>query len=73
MSNKSTRELKEMHNLFADPKFARHAWKSVGAAIALRPATKPTPIVNRDGNETPDSLIESYTYHRLCNDIKSLG
>ena len=73
MNNKSTRELKEMQNLFADPKFARHAWKSVGAAIALQPAIKPTTIVNRDGNETSDSLIENYTYQRLCKDIKSLG
>ena len=73
MNNKSTRELKEMQNLFADPKFARHAWKSVGAAIALQPATRPTTIVNRDGNETSDSLIENYTYQRLCKDIKSLG
>lgn len=73
MTNKSTRELKEMQNLFADPKFARHAWKSVGTAIALQPATRPTTIVNRDGNETADSLIENYTYQRLCKDIKSLG
>lgn len=73
MSNKPTRELKEMQNLFADPKFVRHAWKSVGAAIALQPATRPVTIVNRDGDETSNSLLESYTYNRLCHDIKSLG
>ena len=40
MSNKNDRESKEMQNLFADPKFARKAWRSVGAAIVQNPADR---------------------------------
>lgn len=72
MSNKDIRERKEMENLFKDPKFFRQALKSVGQAIALQPATKPIPIVDKDGNETVNSQIESYSYKNLSNDLKNL-
>lgn len=73
MSNKNVREYKEMLNLFADPKFARQAWKAVGTAIALQPATKPIEIVDKDGNPTPSYEIEKYSYENLVKDIKKLG
>ena len=72
MSNKNIRERKEMENLFSDPKFFRAALKSVGQAIALQPATKPVPIVDKDGNETINSQIESYSYRNLSDDLKKL-
>ena len=72
MSNKNIRERKEMENLFSDPKFFRAALKSVGQAIALQPATKPVPIVDKDGNETVNSQIESYSYKNLSSDLKKL-
>ena len=73
MSNKCLREYKEMQSLFADPKFARQAWKAVGTAIAMQPATVPIPVCDKDGNETANSQIERYSYNKLAKDIKELG
>lgn len=73
MSNKNIRELKEMQNLFADPKFSRQAWKAVGQAIAMQPAVKPIVTYDKDGNETFGSQIESYSYNKLYSDIRQLG
>lgn len=73
LPNKNVREMKEMQNLFADPKFSRQAWKAVGLSIAMQPATKPAIIVDKDGNETTNSKIEQYSYNKLQQDIKQLG
>ena len=73
MSNKNVRELKEITNLFADPKFSRQAWKAVGQAIALQPAIQPTVVLDKEGNETANSQIEQYSYTKLKQDIASLG
>lgn len=73
MSNKNIRERKEMENLFADPKFSRQAWKAVGTAIAMQPAVKPIVTYDKDGNETLNSQIESYSYTKLQQDIQQLG
>lgn len=73
MSNKSTRESKEMQNLFADPKFSRQAWRSVGNAILNNPAAKPTTHYDRDGNPTLASEIETYSYGKLKKDISNLA
>ena len=71
--NKNVRELKEMQNLFADPKFSRQAWKAVGLAIAIQPAVAPIAVYDKDGNPTLNSQIESYSYSKLKKDISSLG
>lgn len=73
MSNKITRDRKEMKNLFEDPKFARKAWRAVGGAILSRPCVKPIQNFDKDGNETFDSLITNYSYRSLKEDIKQLG
>ena len=73
MSNKSAREMKEIENLFSDPKFARHAWKAVGTAILQNPASRPIGQYDKDGNETFASTIERYSYDRLASDIRELG
>ena len=73
LPNKNIREMKEMQNLFADPKFSRQAWKAVGLSIAMQPATKPAIIVDKDGNETTNSKIEQYSYNKLQQDIQQLG
>lgn len=73
MSNKNDRETKEMQNLFGDPKFARKAWRSVGQAILQNPANKPIQTLDKDGNPTLQSEIESYSYVKLKKDIKDLG
>lgn len=73
MANKNIRELKEMQNLFNDPKFSRQAWKAIGQAIAMQPAVKPITAYDKDGNETLNSLIENYSYNKLAQDIAQLG
>lgn len=72
MANKNHRDWAEMQNLFSDPKFSRQAWKSIGQAIALQPATKPIVRYDKDGNPTLSSEIETYSYNQLANDIKTL-
>jgi hypothetical protein len=72
MANKQHRDWAEMKNLFSDPKFSRQAWKSVGVAIAMQPAVKPIKTFDKDGNETFNSQVETYSYNKLAKDIKSL-
>lgn len=73
MSNKQNRETNEMKNLFADPKFSRQAWRSIGVAILQNPASKPIQVYDKDGNPTLSSEIESYSYTKLKKDIANLG
>lgn len=73
MSNKNIRERKELENLFADPKYCKQAWKSVGQAILLQPAKQPEPFLDKDGNETFNSTLERYSYNQLAEDIKELA
>jgi len=73
MSNKNLREYKEMQNIFGDVKFNRQAWEAVGKMILRAPAAKPVPLqVDKDGNPTLGSQIESYSYGKLSEDIKKL-
>lgn len=73
LTNKDKREIKELINVFADPKSSRQAWRSVGQAILNNPATKAPSMMDRDGNETFQSQIEGYTYNKLRNDLKKIG
>ncbi len=73
MSNRKTRERKELENLFADPKYCRQAWKAVGQAILMSPATKPIVQHDKDGNETFNYTLDKYTYNALKRDIDELG
>lgn len=73
MSNKKSRTQKEMENLFADPKFARKAWKAIGNAILQNPAVKPIGEFDKNGDETLGSKIEKYSYLTLSEDLKTLG
>lgn len=67
VSNKSYRELLETKNVFADPAYCREAWKSVGQAILLSPA------IGCIGDiDTRDGSIESYTYEKLCRELKEI-
>lgn len=73
MQNKKARVRKEMQNLFSDPRFARKAWQAVGQAVLQRPAIPPQQFLDKDGNETLDSLVERYTYQQLAADIDAAG
>lgn len=67
--NRRERELKEAKNVFADPKYMRNAWKSVGQAILQNPAIKPLDITDKEGNPTLASEIERYSYDKLVRDL----
>lgn len=73
MNIKKDREEKEMKSLFCDPKFSRKAWQSVGRAILQNPASKPVIHEDKDGKQTANSEIETYTYTTLCEDMKNLS
>ena len=73
MQNKKARVRKEMQNLFSDPRFARKAWQAVGQAVLQRPAIQPQAFLDKDGNETLDSLVERYTYQQLAADVDAAG
>lgn len=73
MQNKKARVRKEMQNLFSDPRFARKAWQAVGQAVLQRPAIQPQAFLDKDGNETYDSLVERYTYQQLAADVDAAG
>lgn len=67
VSNKTYRELLETRNVFADPAYCREAWKSVGTAILLSPA------IGCIGDiDTREGAIESYTYDKLCRELKEI-
>lgn len=72
MSNKREREHKEAKNLFADSKFCRNAWRSVGNAILQNPAVKPIVITDKEGFETGVSASVRYTYDQLSKDVKEI-
>lgn len=73
MTNGDIRKKLEMINLFKTPKFAREAFRAIGSKIAQRPALKPNAIVDKDGNLTYNSAVETYTYKSLYNDIHALN
>lgn len=73
MSNKKTRELSEMKNLFSDPKYSRQAWRAIGNSIANRPAARLPIVYDKTGALSVDSSVEQYAYDNLVRDIATLG
>lgn len=72
MTKKDIRDMSEMKNLFADPKFRREAWKAVGNAILQNPCTHPVSSFDKNGMETADSIVEKYSYAKLKEDIVAI-
>lgn len=70
---KRTRETKELKSVFGDPKYARQAWRSIGAAILQSPCNKPVGQWDNAGNLTLGGSIEAYTYDKLKKDLQTLG
>ena len=65
--NSKIRKQCETKNLFADPKYARQAWKIVGTAILASPAAAPVADV-----DTLQGAIEDYSYKSLVADTDKL-
>ncbi len=72
MSNKQSRDRKEVDNLFKDPKYCRQAWRSIGIAILQSPVTRMPTDYDKDGNPTLRSSLEDYSYNSLKRDIDTL-
>lgn len=72
MSNKQSRDRKEVDNLFKDPKYCRQAWRSIGNAILQSPVTRMPTDYDKDGNPTLRSSLEDYSYNSLKRDIATL-
>lgn len=72
MSNKQSRDRKEVNNLFKDPKYCRQAWRSIGVAILQSPVTRMPTDYDKDGNPTLRSSLEDYSYNSLKRDIAIL-
>ncbi len=72
MSNKQSRDRKEVDNLFKDPKYCRQAWRSIGVAILQSPVTRMPTDYDKDGNPTLRSSLEDYSYNSLKRDIATL-
>ena len=73
MSNKEEREQKEMKNLFGDPKTARLAWRSVGAAILQSPCSQRVDVYDKEGSPSLDTQVEQYGYASLKRDLSILS
>lgn len=73
MANEYKRRELEAKNLFADPKYCRQAWQSVGQAILQNPCTKPIPVQDKNGNDAFSYTLERYSYNKLAEDLKTLG
>lgn len=72
-NRKVHRELREMENLFKDPKYIRDVWRNVGNAMLRNPATVPVKSFNKDGDETYESRLQGYCYTTLRQDLQALG
>lgn len=64
---------KESVALFDNPRTARQAWRSVGAAILASPATLPPEQYDADGNPTYETLVARYSYDQLSRDVATLS
>lgn len=72
MNQISKREIKELQSLFADPRYVREAFKSVGVALLQNPATRSPEIYDKNGMLTGETVIAQYSYDQLARDIKEI-
>lgn len=72
MSNITKREIKELQSLFADPRYVREAFKSVGIALLQNPATRSPEVYDKNGVLTGETIIAQYSYDQLAKDIKEI-
>ena len=72
VTNKELREVSEMKNLFADPRYCREVWRGVGNLLLQNPATKSPSIYDKNGNFAGESAIANYSYEKLSKELKEL-
>lgn len=71
-NNTDERIKKELMNLLEDPKYCRTAWKSIGQMLLARPAVHLPVMLDKDGNETLASKIDTLTYDTLSKNVEDI-
>ena len=73
LTNKQIREQREFETLFKDPKHARAMWSQEVINRYAKPAMEPIPIVDKDGNLTPQSQVEQAVWKHLLSELQAAG
>lgn len=73
LSNDEIRDQREFETLFKNPKHARAMWSQTVIDRYSKPAMKPIPVVDKDGNLTQTSQIEQAVWDHLLEEIKATG
>ena len=73
LTNKQMRDVAEFETLFKNPKHARAMWSQNVIDRYVKPAMKPIPVYDKDGNLTPTSQIEQAVWDHLSDEIKATG
>lgn len=73
MTNREIGEQREFEALFANPKTARAQWQLEVSKRYAKPAVKPIMLVDKDGNETQQSIIERTIWNHLIEELRAAG
>jgi hypothetical protein len=73
LTNKEIRDQREFETMFKNPKHARAMWSQNVIDRYVKPAMKPIPIYDKDGNLTPTSQIELAVWNHLAEEIAATG
>lgn len=73
LTNKEIRDQREFETMFKNPKHARAMWSQNVIDRYVKPAMKPIPIYDKDGNLTATSQIEQAVWDHLVEEIRAMG
>ena len=73
LTNKQMRDQAEFETLFKNPKHARAMWSQNVIDRYVKPAMRPIPVYDKDGNLTPTSQIELAVWNHLSDELKEAG
>jgi hypothetical protein len=73
LTNKEIRDQREFETMFKNPKHARAMWSQNVIDRYVKPALKPIPIYDKDGNLTPTSQIEQAVWDHLVGELRTQG
>lgn len=73
LTNKEIRDQREFETMFKNPKHARAMWSQNVIDRYVKPAMKPIPIYDKDGNLTATSQIEQAVWDHLVDEIRTMG
>ena len=73
LTNKQIREQREFETMFKNPKHARATWAQAVIDRYAKPALEPIIIIDKDGNPTPTSQIETAVWKHLKAELEASG